>query len=325
MKQLGKKRDLALGIALLALGLLKPMPSLSQGENTPIKLAVSLQATSVPEYFPISFAISVTNSGANQISICPYAVGRVSGRVPYVKIEGPLATPPRQLIGGSIQIDRETLEPGSTILLQGYVQDYVRHLRPGTYNIPYSVIWACPNDVNGKLSARGQFAFTVTSADSAALQRYISEQVADLKRTVEFPKAMDLARAIALVDSPEVVPALGTLVQQGFIAEAVDASTRLPDRDAVKVLTDVAASSNDPQVVSDALTGLEERHGSLPLNVIRLLLGSQSKWLRIVGIEYVGRNKRTEFLHEIQSLSGSNEIDVRQAAEKTMYELQTPK
>jgi hypothetical protein len=244
-----------------------------------------------------------------------------------VKIEGPLATPPKQFIGGTIQINRETLTPGSIILLQGYIQDYVRHLGTGTYDIPYSVLWACPNDSNGKLSVQsnGQFAFTVTSADSAALQRYISERVADLKRTVDFAKALDIARAVALIDSPDVVPALGTLVQQGFIAEAVDSSTRLPDSDAIKVLAEVAASSNDAQVVSDAIRRLEERHGSLPFNVIRLLLGSQSKWLQMVGIEYVGRNKRSEFIAQIQTLADSTDGDVQRTAQEAMKELKMPR
>ena len=157
------------------------------------------------------------------------------------------------------------------------------------------------------------------------MQRYISQRVTELEETVEFAKALNIARGIALIDSPEVVPALETLIHQGFTAEAVDATTRLPDAEAVNVLAVVAGSSNDSRVVRDAIKSIEERRGSLPSGVINVLLTSGSKWLQIPCIEYVGRNKRVEFSDQIQSLLNSAEMDVRHAAQATLHELETPK
>jgi hypothetical protein len=327
MKHLRKKGCFVFVVAALAAAFWQGTPLFSQGTGTQIDLTISLESTRVPEYFPIPFTIGVTNHGTSQIAVCPYEVGKPSYSVPYVKIENPLALPPKQFIGGSFEIVRETLRPGSTLLLRGYIQDYVRHLGPGTYNFAYTLQWSCPDDSKGEFSIKsnGRFAFTVTSADSATLQQYISQQVTELKDTVEFAKALNIARGIALIDSPEVVPALGTLIHQGFIAEAVDATTRLPDAEAVNVLAVVAGSSNDSRVVRDAIKRLEERRGSLPSSVINVLLTSGSKWLQVPGIEYVGRNKRVEFSDQIKSLLDSAEVDVRHAAQAALDELQTPK
>jgi hypothetical protein len=213
------------------------------------------------------------------------------------------------------------------VTLKGYLQDYFQHLKPGEYQVPYSLRWTYYVKSRGPIEAKtvetqGQFQFVVGSPDSGKLKEYLSQRVAIVNQFSDLKARDRAALEITRIDDPAVLPYLKVLKGIGYESEVLDSSQRLPDPAATEILASVAVSSKDIGNVKYALKAIEDRGAQVPVDTVRALLNSKDKWVQIAGLEYVERSGRREFQEDVDALVRHADRDVSAAAQKAKNKLE---
>ncbi len=308
------------GLLLVSTSLFSAAPS--RGQDDALSLKVSLGAKSVPEHLPVELDLVVHNRTDRELQIFPYDIARLPRVIASISFQSPLvATHPIPSFVAT-GVPDVIVKPDGSLSIRGYLQDYLRHLGPGNYSIPYDVRWKYSSVDGGGgaragqiLKASGTLVFEVTRSDSETLQHYLLERRRILELSTDAEARDRAAREIAYVDDPIVAPTLISMKNSAFESEVLDASRHLDNPAATQVLVAIASSSQDPGIVRDAIRQLQDRGQPLPDDSLRKLLNSSNKWLQIDAIEYAGTSHRQGFAAEISQLTQSQDSDVRSAAQ----------
>jgi hypothetical protein len=312
-----------LGVVMLTL-----MSQSTHGQSGDLKVSVGLPQKSVSEHLGIAFEVEVKNESAADVELYPYDVNRLPGEILRITFESPLALPPAQPSVNDFGFTEVRIPRFGSVKLKGYLQSYLRRLAPGEYTLPYSLRWeyaqagAPASDAKPTVEAKGELQFKVADADPKRLDQYISARTAILDKSADAGKARAAAYEISLVDDSSVLPALMILKDKGYELEALQGGKRLPDTEALEILTYVASSSKNPAIVREAVKEIEQRGKGVPESIVRTILQSDNKWLQIEGLGYIERTGGPRFLKEVTALAQSPDRDVRKAAQAARNKLE---
>ena len=314
----------ALRFIFISSGLLI-MALCTQAQPSKIDVSLVIEGGSFPEHFPIPFKVEIANNTSHNVELSPYNIGDLPNTVLAIDFESASVLPkgsPGLVETGAPNV---TIQPDKTIILTDYLQDYLQDLKPGKYEIPWHLRWeyverggAAAKQI---VAFRGMLDFTVTNADPAQLNSYISRKLEVVQSSTDPEAKKQAAIDLSLISDPAVVPALLSLKSLGYEFEVLNAARRLPKAAASHVLIAVATESQNPGNVREALDEMQRRGVQLPGESLSTLLSSENKWIVIEAIEYAARAHRREFLISIEKLADANDADVRAAAKNASGKL----
>ncbi len=297
----------------------------SAGQTSGLRVALVLDKERVQEHLPIAFKVHIRSMIAEEIEVLPYDESRLPSVILNVRFDSPLLLPPPPPTLIETGFPEVVIKPSGEVTIGGYLQDYLQHLRPGSYAIPYSLHWeySLKGVPEGKHSveAKSVLRFTVTNPDPTSLQEYVAERTKVLRESTDSASIRNAAEYLSHVDDPAVLPALMVLKDTGHEFEALQASKRLPGPAALEILAAIAGSSANPGIVRHALELTEEQKGELPESALRKLLGSANKWIQIEGLEYAEKTNNRRVLDAVNVMSKSTDADVSGVAERVRKKL----
>jgi hypothetical protein len=177
-----------------------------------------------------------------------------------------------------------------TVVHHAWMQDYLRHLPPGNYSVPYTLQWrSLPNpnpnpnaQTTTVLNGKGRLQFQVTAADPQALRSFINERLASVMVYTDMEKHMDASRELSLIDDPA----------------------------AAQVFTEIARTAKKPEVVGQALAEVESHGGVAPSDVLRRMMLSHDKRTRVGALKHMERGAPSDYLLLANAATDDGDPDV---------------